>query len=155
MNTPASELTIDLLFWRLLTAELDRRGNGERESGAFLLALPDTKHVCRAVYYDDLCPGCLDEGFIRFDSAGYVGLSQICQTTGLRAIADGHTHPGRWTEQSFADQEHPMMARVGHIGLIVPYFAQRTRTNLKGVGAFAYRGEGEWNDCKKKIRLVR
>lgn len=155
MNTLVSELAIDLAFWRLLTAELDRRGNGERESGAFLLAPLETRHVSRAVYYDDLCPGCLDEGFIRFDGAGYVGLSQICQTSGLRVVADVHTHPGRWTDQSRADREHPMMVRVGHIGLIVPHFARRTRHNLDGVGAFAYQGEGSWIACKEQIRLLK
>ena len=154
MNTPVPELMISLAFWRVLTTELDRRGNGERESGAFLLAPPDVRHVCRAVYYDDLCPRCLDEGFIRFDSAGYVGLSQICQATGLRVVADVHTHPSKWTNQSRADGEHPMMARVAHIGLIVPHFAQRTRTNLNGVGAFAYQGQGDWTSCKEQIRLV-
>ena len=154
MNIQASELAIDLAFWGLLTSELDRRGNGERESGAFLLAPFDRRHVCQAAYYDDLCPGCLDEGFIRFDSAGYVGLSQICQATGLRVVADVHTHPGEWTDQSRADRAHPMMARTGHIGLIVPHFAQRTRTNLDGVSAFAYQGEGKWVSCKEKIRLL-
>ena len=54
-----------------MIAELGRRGNGRRESGAFLLCdrAGDQRTVTRVVYLDDLDPDCLTGG-IEFNGPG-------------------------------------------------------------------------------------
>lgn len=150
----AAEIIIGRSLWLTLISGLRRRGYGRRESGAFLLARGGERRVCRVVYYDDLDAHCLDEGYIRFDGSGYVPLAKICQDAGLRVIADVHTHPGSWTGQSESDKEHPMMPRIDHVGLIVPNYAKGNKLNLNGVSAFVYRGDGQWENWKKHVRLA-
>jgi hypothetical protein len=154
MNTPVVKLTIGRLLWFGLTRELCRRGRHIRESGAFLLGKNGSRHVTRFVCYDDLDPQCLNKGYIHFDGAGYVPLAQLCQSENLYILADVHTHPASWTDQSIADKSHPMMSRKGHIGLIIPNYSKGNRLNLKGVGAFEYLGDGKWKNCRGGIRLV-
>lgn len=150
----APKLQITRLQWFMLTGELRRRGNCVRESGAFVLAPRGSIRPVRFVYYDDLAPGCLAEGYIRFPGEGYVPLTRICQQDQLRIIGDVHTHPGDWTGQSGADVAHPMMARAGHLALIVPNFARKSRFSLAGVGAYEYRGDERWRDCRGEIQLA-
>jgi proteasome lid subunit RPN8/RPN11 len=150
----APKLHIPHLSWFKLIGELDRRGNRVRESGAFLLAPRGSIRLVRFAYYDDLAPGCLAGGYIRFPGEGYVALTRICQQAQLRVIGDVHTHPGRWTGQSGADIAHPMMARAGHLALIVPSYARGNRFSLSGVGAYEYRGDEHWRDCRGEIQLV-
>lgn len=152
-NTTAAKLNLGRYFWFTLIGELRRRGAGIRESGAFLLGRRDTGRVSKAAYYDDLCPGSLDEGYIVFTESGYVALTKLCQKKGLAIIADVHTHPGKWTGQSEADQGHPMMPRDGHMALIVPSYARSNRHNLRGVGAYRYNGNGEWSDIAARVTL--
>ena len=153
MNTTADSLNLGRYFWFCLLGELKRRGAGRRESGAFLLAASGSRRIQRAAYYDDLCPGSLDEGYIVFANSGYVALTQLCQREGLSIVADVHTHPGAWTDQSEADRDHPMMPRAGHIGFIVPSYAQSSRHHLRGVGAFLYHGDGRWSDIRSQVTL--
>lgn len=153
MITMAAKLEFGRYFWFRLIGELKRRGAGRRESGAFLLAVAGSRRITRAAYYDDLCPGCLDEGFIVFEDSGYVALTQLCQRTGLSVVADVHTHPGIWTGQSEADQSHPMMPRAGHVGIILPSFARFNRYNLRGVGVHVYNGEGRWSCFRPNVTL--
>jgi hypothetical protein len=80
MPTMALKLQITKLRWLKLIGELDRRGGRVRESGAFLLAPPGSIRPSRFAYYDDLAPGCLSEGYVRFPGEGYVALTRICQT---------------------------------------------------------------------------
>lgn len=153
MTTTAADISVGRLFWCRLIGELRRRGNGSRESGAFLLARPESRHLIQALYYDDLDPHCLDDGYINFNGAGYSGLTRSCQESGLRVLADVHTHPGSWTGQSQADRKHPMMPRTGHVALIVPHFARVNFLSLTGVGAFLYHGEGKWTDFHQHLRF--
>lgn len=148
------KLQIPRLRWFQLICELDRRGGQIRESGAFLLGGRNSIRADKFVYYDDLAPDCLKEGYIRFPGEGYVPLTRICQKNGLCVIGDIHTHPGRWTKQSPADLEHPMMARAGHLAVIVPNYARRNRTSLYGVGAYEYLGDFQWRDCRKQVQLT-
>ncbi len=148
------KLQISRLRWLKLIRELDRRGDRVRESGAFLLASHGSVRSVRFAYYDDLAPSCLTEGYVRFPGEGYVALTRICQQARLRVIGDVHTHPGPGTGQSGADIAHPMMARAGHLALIVPNYARRNRFSLFGVGAFEYQGNERWRDCRREIRLV-
>ncbi len=153
MNTKAAKLELDRLMWRQLMLELWRRGGGVRESGAFILAPRDSIRAAHFVYYDDLDPTCLEAGYVRLNGGAYVSLSNICETGGLRVIADVHTHPGNWTGQSPSDRAHPMMSRAGHVALIVPRYAQGNRVGLSGVGAFEYLGNGRWRNCRSEVCL--
>lgn len=130
--------------WRSLIRELGRRGEGRRESGAFLLApLPESRRVARVEYFDDLDPGCL-RGDIRFDGRHFGKLWDICEARGLTVIADVHTHPRRSVAQSAIDQANPMIASAGHVALIVPDYASH-RVRPRDVGVHQYRGNGQWS----------
>src|SRR5579872_7370311 len=77
--------------WHELIGELRRRGRGERESGAFLLAANGGRvaTVGRVVYFDDIDPTCLTGG-ITLQSSGFTALWRICSENRLRVIADVH-----------------------------------------------------------------
>ncbi len=150
----AAKVQISRLLWFRLIERLQVAGAGARESGGFLLAKASAQRVHRFIPYEELCPECMDGGYINFDGRGYVALSQRCQQLQLRVIGDVHTHPARWTGQSLSDRMHPMMARPGHIGLIVPHYAKVNRFHLQGVGAFEHLGNREWRDCAHEILLT-
>jgi len=155
MNTVAAKIVINRLFWFGLTKELYRRGGNRRESGAFLLSRENAVRVESYICYDDLDPNCLKKGYVNFDGAGYVKLWQFCQHKKLRVIADVHTHPTAWTDQSDSDQEHPMIPQKGHMALIIPNYARGSRFRLRGVGIFEYLGDGEWQHWKPSFGIVR
>lgn len=140
-------ITCPAKLWRECLAELHNRGEGRRESGAFLLGHEDDagrRSVARVVYYDDLDPHCLETGIVIFDGAGYGPLWQLCREAGLGVIADVHTHPlGAF--QSRPDRENPMVPLPGHIALIVPYFA-RPPVLLEDLGIYEYLGEYCWRE---------
>jgi len=115
--------------WRKLVRELARRGHGERESGAFLLA--------RA--------GALN-GAISIRGEKFVRLWAICKERGMRVIADVHTHPGSGVRQSTIDAANPMVAKRGHIGIILPHFAQRDATP-EHAGVHIYAGDRSWRSA--------
>lgn len=132
--------------WDKLIDELARRGAGVRESGAFLLGRrgQDPRRVSRVVYLDDVDPNCL-QGNIRFDGRAFSKLWDLCDREGLRLIGDVHTHPGRGVRQSPTDADNPMLARPGHVALIVPEFAT-AGAESPDVGVHRYRGRDGW-DC--------
>ena len=140
-----SSIVIAPSLWDLMIAELGRRSlNGQRESGAFLLAARSggERRVAKAVYYDDLDPDCL-VGSIHFRATGYSKLWDICDEEELRVIADVHTHPGTWVTQSSVDRANPMIARAGHLALIVPDYGTRPVKAFE-VGVHEYRGDQGW-----------
>ncbi len=144
MNTLESNLKISRLTWLRLVWQLRRRGGGHRESGAFLLGPRAGGMVTSFVCYDDLDPRSLDSGIIRFDGSGYVHLWKMCSERKLKVVADIHTHPGKWTDQSDADINHPMVAQKGHLALILPDYAQHSWSGSRGAGFFRYHGDGDW-----------
>lgn len=96
--------------------------------------------VARIAYYEDLDPDCLTGG-IDFHAEGYQRLSELCRREGLQVIGDAHTHPTDCVRQSATDSGNPMVARAGHVALIVPRFA-RGRVRLKEVGVARYLAPG-------------
>src|SRR5687767_9176431 len=99
-------------IWHACLRELALRGGGYRESGAFLLgverqaAVRPRREIRRFVCYDDLDPCSLDSGIIDFDGVGYNPLWALCRSTGLKVVADVHTHPGP-AFQSHSDKRNP------------------------------------------------
>lgn len=143
---PEHRLSCSSRLWRAGLMELKRRGDGRRESGAFLLGTQqgERRVVKRFVYYDDLDPHCLDTGIVVFDGAGYGPLWQLCRETRLAVVADVHTHGCR-PRQSPDDRDNPMVAQAGHIALIVPEFAQRLVASAE-LGIYVYEGQYRWRD---------
>ena len=132
-------------LWQDVVEELGRRSlGGSREAGVFLLASTDVgpHRVVKAVYFDDLDPGCL-VGSIHIRALGFSRLWELCDREGLRVIADIHTHPGNSVSQSSTDRANPMIAREGHIALIVPHYGTRP-VQTREVGVHEYRGERGW-----------
>jgi proteasome lid subunit RPN8/RPN11 len=124
--------------------ELARRGEGTRESGAFLLARVERRprRVARVVYFDDLDPDSLN-GAISIRGAAFARLWELCTQSHMRVIGDVHTHPGPGVAQSHIDAANPMIARRGHVAIIVPHLALR-RTGPRDVGFHVYQGERAW-----------
>lgn len=143
--SPHHELSCSWLTWRRLLRELRRSGgHGARESGAFLLgrACGTAARIEAFVLYDELDPHCLDSGIVRFDGRHFGALWHVCRQRGLTVVADVHTHPGAEL-QSESDRNHPMIARAGHLALILPNYA-RGATDSKSVGIYRYAGSKRW-----------
>ena len=130
--------------WSELIAELGRRGQGWRESGAFLMGHRggDGRTVTRVVYLDDLDPNCL-QGHIRFDGRAYSKLWNLCDAEHQVVLGDVHTHGGSGVGQSPIDAANPMIATDGHVALVVPHLAERV-IEAKEVGVHLYRGSAGW-----------
>lgn len=133
--------------WKVLLAELARRGAGLRESGAFLLAPTNGNHVRAVAYYDDLDANCLTGG-ISFASSGFTQLWRICEQRGLKVVADVHTHPSRWVRQSEIDATNPMIARRGHVAVVVPNYGNAE--SVRDCGVHIYLGSHRWTQVARE-----
>ena len=144
LMAPNHQLSCRRSIWEAGLAELSLRGQGQRESGAFLLGSRNNKRatVKRFIYYDDLDPGCLDTGIVRFSSDGFPPLWNICRREGLMVVADVHTHKFE-ARQSPLDRANPMIATAGHVAIIVPWYA-RDPGEKREFGIYRYLGEHEW-----------
>jgi proteasome lid subunit RPN8/RPN11 len=144
LAAPKHRLSCPSKLWRAGLIELRTRTEGHHESGAFLLGRcdGDQRVITRFVYYDDLDPHSLDTGIVVFDGAGYGPLWRLCREAGLTVVADVHTHPG-CEGQSSSDRDNPMIARPGHIALIVPRFAERV-FKASEIGVYEYEGQHRW-----------
>lgn len=146
---PNHRLSISSRLWTRALRELQARGDGTHESGAFILGTRNRarRQAVRFVYYDDLDPRALDTGIVEFDGASYGPLWQLCRETGLAVVADVHTHGGVG-RQSPTDRANPMIATPGHIAIVVPELARRfVRPNELGV--YEYRGQHQWTEFTK------
>jgi proteasome lid subunit RPN8/RPN11 len=125
-------------------AELARRGRGERESGAFLMARTgrSRRRVAMVIFFDDLDADALN-GAVSIRGEAFGHLWEICEQRSMRVIADVHTHPGSGVAQSSIDAANPMIARRGHVGMIVPHFAQGSR-HPRHIGFHTYNGDRTW-----------
>lgn len=140
---PRIEIGLDL--WQETVQELGVRTlGGRREAGVFLLAPPaeGVPIVVRLAYFDDLDPKCL-VGHIHIRASGFSKLWDLCEVENLRVVADIHTHPGAWVSQSSIDRANPMIAREGHLALIVPHYGTRP-VQAREVGVHEYRGDRGW-----------
>ena len=137
---------ISQALWQVLLAELYRRTEGRHESGAFLLGTIVDGHrmVAQVVYYDELDPDAYRSGVVILHAASFGPLWDICKARDLSVVADIHVHP-KQAFQSEADRQNPMIARAGHLALIVPWFA-RPPVELESLGFFEYRGSHLWRD---------
>lgn len=142
---PRHELSCSLLVWLRLCRRLRERGrNRTRESGAFLLGhrVGDRARILDFALYDDLDPGSLDTGIVRFDGRRFGELWALCRRKGLTVVADVHVHPGG-AGQSVSDREHPMIAVAGHVALILPKYAMRP-LRRRDIGMYRYQGRKQW-----------
>jgi hypothetical protein len=152
-------IRVPLLLWMRAIPELRKRGQGQRESGAFLLG---TQHgpigkVMKFVCYDDLDPHAYQGGGIQFHDTGYSVLWKLCRERSLQILCDVHTHPSSNVGQSPIDQQHPMIAVVGHTAMIIPHYAHTSRWSLSQVGVYEYLGGHQWriHGVQPSLRRVR
>ena len=142
---PRHELSCSWWLWARLLSGLRARGQGRRESGAFLLGQRESDgraRICDFVLYDDLDPHSLDTGIVRFDGRYFSELWALCKVRDMTVVADVHVHPGG-AGQSQSDRAHPMIARAGHLALIVPDFG-RAPVRRPDLGIYRYHGAGQW-----------
>lgn len=139
-------LCIARFRWLDLVEELHRRGHNRHESGAFLLGAIDglRRSVESVVFYDDLDPHAYASGVCILEADSFDALWAHCRRTGLSVVADVHTHGGD-PRQSLADRENPMIARAGHLALIVPGFARGPIWRHR-LGVYQYLGAHRWRD---------
>lgn len=144
MRNPA--LTFSRTLWSNCMAELRSRGRNRHESGCFVLGTidSDSRHAVRCVYYDELDPNAYASGVCILDGDAFPPLWELCRSTGLSVIADIHTHGGS-AFQSEADRRNPMVARTGHLAVIVPRFARGPVWRHR-LGLFRYEGSHRWTD---------
>jgi hypothetical protein len=60
----------------------------------------------------------------------------------MTVVADAHVHPFG-AGQSRSDRENPMIARAGHIAIILPRMA-RSPIRRWAVGVYEYLGDHHW-----------
>ncbi len=148
-------VNIPSLLWMRLLRQLRKRGGYYRESGAFLLGKTGSRRVCKFLCYDELDERALDSGIVMVHAIGFVRLWDICQQENLRVLADVHTHPTGWNEQSESDRTHPMVAQPGHIAMILPNYAKPNRKRLAGAAVYEYLGDHNWKSWPTKSAPIK
>ncbi len=149
---PSHRLTCPSRYWREIVAELRRRGQDRHEAGVFLLGVEEygRRQVRAAVYYDELDPDAYATGICVLRGDAFAKLWALCRERKQTVVADAHTHAGPGT-QSDADRTNPMVARAGHIAIIVPDFA-RWPVRRDRFGVYEYRGQHQWTDRSARAR---
>ena len=142
--------TISQQLWDNLILELRLRGQGYRESGAFLLTKKNQNDISEFVCYDDLDSEALSNWGISVSAPGFLKLWEYASLHDLMVVADVHTHPGSIVSQSSIDKRNPMVSLKGHIALILPHFAVYTPKDFTGVGIYEYQGNLKWRTCNNK-----
>lgn len=139
-------------LWQTVLGDLHRRGERRHEAGAFLLGTlrGNRREAVAAIYYDELDPHAYDSGVCILHAPAFSKLWALCREHGLTVVADVHTHPGS-AGQSEADRTNPMVARAGHIAIIVPEFAMAP-VNQSRLGIYQYAGDHRWQDCSPRVR---
>lgn len=143
---PEHRLTCRPRLWRQIVGELERRGNHEHEAGVFLLGTvtKGRREITKTVFYDDLDANAYSTGVCVLHAEAFARLWALCRERRLTVVADIHTHSGA-AFQSPADKTNPMVARAGHIAIIIPNYARWPILPTR-MGVFEYRGRHEWID---------
>ena len=102
------------------------------------------KEVREVLYYDDLDPRAYDTGVCVLHGDAFARLWSLCREKKLTVVGDAHSHPGA-ALQSHSDRTNPMVAREGHIAIIVPEFA-RWPIRPGKLGVYEYVGDHTWRD---------
>jgi len=141
---PKPRLRLTRSLWKEITGELHCRTEGYHESGAFLLGRKseEGRRVLSAIYYDELDPNAYETGVCVLHAGAFGLLWDLCGDLGLTVVADAHVHGGR-AGQSSSDRENPMIARPGHLALILPLMA-RPPVRRWAVGVYEYLGDHQW-----------
>ena len=140
-------------LWTELVQELHRRTEGIHESGAFLLGQVTGQHrvVNAVVYYDDLDAEAYETYRCVLRAPAFGTLWKRCSELGLSVVADVHVHPFA-AVQSAVDRTNPMIARPGHIAIILPNFAEPP-VQLRELGIYEYLGDYSWRKLKCSAQL--
>jgi len=97
-----------------------------------------------AIYYDELDPHAYSTGICILHGDSFAKLWAICRERSLTVVADAHTH--RFAAlQSHDDRTNPMVARSGHVAIIVPGYA-RPPVLQSDLGIYEYLGEHAWKN---------
>lgn len=146
LTAPEHRISCPRRLWRHVLEELDRRGERLHEAGVFLLGVERSSRleVKDAVFYDELDPAAYDTGACVLYGDAFAKLWTLCRERGLAVIADAHTHGGA-AIQSYEDRTNPMIARAGHVGIIVPNLA-KPPVKHTALGVYQYRGDHEWTN---------
>jgi proteasome lid subunit RPN8/RPN11 len=143
---PEHQISCSSRTWRWIVGELERRGQRQHEAGAFLLGIErrGRLEVINVVFYDELDPDAYASGVCILHGDAFAKLWALCRQKKLTVVADVHTHPGE-ARQSNSDKTNPMVARSGHVAIIVPNFATWP-IPVGRLGVYEYRGQHEWID---------
>jgi proteasome lid subunit RPN8/RPN11 len=133
-------------MWSHILGELARRGEGCHEAGVFLLGAErgGRREVQDVVFYDDLDPEAYATGVCVLHGDAFANLWATCRKKKMTVVADAHTHPGE-AFQSSSDKANPMVARPGHIAIIIPDYA-RQPIKPRQLRIYEYCGQHEWID---------
>lgn len=141
---PDPTLRMQRSLWLGLGTGLHQRTEGRHESGAFLLGTRSgaNREATTVIYYDELDPRAYDTGVCVLHADAFGRLWDRCSEMSLSVVADAHVHPrGAW--QSFSDRDNPMIARPGHLALILPLMA-RPPVRRWSCGLYEYLGDHRW-----------
>lgn len=141
---PEHRLTCPSALWCQIVSELERRGERRHEAGAFLLGFEENgrREVKSAIYYDDLDANAYATGVCILHGDAFSVLWARCRANRMTVVADVHTHP-QTGFQSLTDKTNPMVARAGHVAIIVPDFA-RWPIQESRMGIYEYQGQYQW-----------
>jgi proteasome lid subunit RPN8/RPN11 len=143
-----NHISISISLWYKLTKGLRIRGNGIRESGAFLVGKPEISTVTNVVFYDEFDKTVSKSGIIEFKGAK--AFYEYLAKEGLEVKADIHTHPTSNTNQSYSDKTHPMIRVKGHIAIIAPNYAKDFFLLPKHCSIYEYQGDYKWMKFERK-----
>jgi hypothetical protein len=134
-------------LWNELTSELHRRTENRHESGAFLLGhrKESDRQALNLIYYDELDPAAYDSGVCILHADAFSRLWDRCSDLEMKVVADAHVH-ALGAGQSWSDRQSPMIARAGHIAIILPRMA-RPPVRRWAVGVYEYLGDHRWRAC--------
>lgn len=141
-----TKLVFSRNLWLGCLNQLSRRGKHQHESGCFVLGrINGNRNLATScVYYDELDPNAYSTGVCILHANAFSRLWQICRDQKTAVLADIHTHP-KGAYQSESDRTNPMIAKTGHLAIIVPRFAEGSIWRHE-LGLFRYKGDHEWTN---------